>query len=553
MKINKNFLLMKLYFFCYNGGTSPIVPYIPIMAKSIGYSTTHVGALLTTIPILSLLTKPLFGSIADKFSIHKMMFLVIIAVNTLCFFNFQWVVDVPLDRTVLVECGETTNVIIRRSQKLSDVCYKNKVISAINGSKILCEMNCYDSPAFDGSSYNGSALRGQSLMAEMEYSSSQFHEIALEVKSLKRSDGSILDVSCPALSTSPCSLFCSDETMRNLIVRTAVDEKDAPNHSKFWIFAILVVVGRVAMFNALTIGDTVCLKLLGGKPELFGHQRSFGAIGWGLIGLLAGVIADWYSRGKDTTDYLLNYYLSLFLLSLSIVFGSMLKYEKEVKSAKLFDDVKQAIVRSPQFMLFLVTSVFLGALSGMVWNFLIWYIEEISNEDICADKGWIKTLQGVVLFVHTFAGEIPFFMISGWIIRKIGHTNSVALVALTFCVRFILISFVTNPWWLLPIEVTNGITYGLYMVASATYTNKVAPPGTQATVQGIVASIFDGLGITIGTFIAGIVIDLWGGRNCFFMAGIAAGVVTIFYTVLKTYLAKVYPEDQTVIAVKTTE
>lgn len=70
-----------------------------------------------------------------------------------------------------------------------------------------------------------------------------------------------------------------------------------------------------------------------------------------------------------------------------------------------------------------------------------------------------------------------------------------SLVLLSFGLRFLLYSVLTNPWWVLPIEFLNGSTFGMAYAAMASYASIVAPPGTEATTQGLVGAVFEGLGI----------------------------------------------------------
>lgn len=52
-----------------------------------------------------------------------------------------------------------------------------------------------------------------------------------------------------------------------------------------------------------------------------------------------------------------------------------------------------------------------------------------------------------------------------------------------------------NPWWVIPIEfLLQGPTYALCYTIVVGFASAVAPPGTSATVQGIVAGMDDGLG-----------------------------------------------------------
>jgi len=58
-----------------------------------------------------------------------------------------------------------------------------------------------------------------------------------------------------------------------------------------------------------------------------------------------------------------------------------------------------------------------------------------------------------------------------------------------------LISLAPTPWWILPIEfLMQGPTYALCYTTIVAYASAVSPPGTSATVQGIVAGMDDGFG-----------------------------------------------------------
>lgn len=122
----------------------------------------------------------------------------------------------------------------------------------------------------------------------------------------------------------------------------------------------------------------------------------------------------------------------------------------------------------------------------MIWNFLFWHLEELADTKGACDyqaQSWMKTLQGFAMAIQCFGGELPFFFLSGWILKKIGHIHSMSLVLLGFGVRFLLYSVLTNPWYVLPIELLNGVTFGIFYSTMASYASIAAPPGTEATLQ----------------------------------------------------------------------
>lgn len=95
----------------------------------------------------------------------------------------------------------------------------------------------------------------------------------------------------------------------------------------------------------------------------------------------------------------------------------------------------------------------------------------------------MKTLQGLVMGIQCFLGEVPFFFLSGKILKKLGHVNTMTLILFAFGVRFLCYSFLSNPWFVLPIEIMNGVCFGLFYATMASYASIVSPPGTEATLQ----------------------------------------------------------------------
>lgn len=55
-------------------------------------------------------------------------------------------------------------------------------------------------------------------------------------------------------------------------------------------------------------------------------------------------------------------------------------------------------------------------------------------------------------------------------------------------------SLTTNVWMILLVEILHGPSFGLCWPAMVSYGEKVAPPGTKATIQGLVGAIFEGIG-----------------------------------------------------------
>lgn len=120
----------------------------------------------------------------------------------------------------------------------------------------------------------------------------------------------------------------------------------------------------------------------------------------------------------------------------------------------------------------------------------------VSENDDRNQMAWLKTLQGLIQGIQCFGGEIPFFFLSGWIIKTMGHINCMALVLGTMAVRMYLYTIIENPVWIIFIELLNGISFALGFAVKMSYAKNISPPGTSNTVIGFVG-FFDHIGTRV--------------------------------------------------------
>lgn len=107
----------------------------------------------------------------------------------------------------------------------------------------------------------------------------------------------------------------------------------------------------------------------------------------------------------------------------------------------------------------------------------------------------IKVLEGLTVAAETLGGEIIFFLLSGKILKSFGYGHTLSLCFLNYALRLWFISCLSNPWWIVAVELfMQGPTYALCYTTIVAYASAIAPPGTSATVQGIIAGMDDGVG-----------------------------------------------------------
>jgi len=124
------------------------------------------------------------------------------------------------------------------------------------------------------------------------------------------------------------------------------------------------------------------------------------------------------------------------------------------------------------------------------------FLEDLSQEQ--NQMGSIKILEGLIVAAETLGGEVIFFPLSGRIIKRFGYGHTFSFCFFAYTLRLGLISVIPSPWWLLPIELfMQGPTFALCYTTIVGYASEVSPPGTSATMQGLVAGVDDGLGILL--------------------------------------------------------
>lgn len=64
-------------------------------------------------------------------------------------------------------------------------------------------------------------------------------------------------------------------------------------------------------------------------------------------------------------------------------------------------------------------------------------VEEVAAEWQC-DFRWFKLLDGLMLGIQCFVGELPFFLLAGVLLKKLGHIVCMTIVIFTFGLRFVL-------------------------------------------------------------------------------------------------------------------
>lgn len=307
---------------------------------------------------------------------------------------------------------------------------------------------------------------------------------------------------------------------------------------QFWLFCAFLAARYVTISIVTTLSETMCLQSLGKDTHKFGQQRLWGCIGWGSVSMMTGWLIDWYSGESPIKNYTPGIIVSIvFLLADLLVAFKIDDCQSDVVSKHIFKDLRK-VLGDIKVISFLIWVVFFGIFYGSISLYLLWHMEELVTKYHPEKYSSIKTIQGTLFAIKCFGGEAPFFFLSGKIIKKVGHLNSIVIGLATLSFRFFLYFIIKDPVWVLPVELLSGLGFALPYSAMTAYACILAPEGLKSTVQGLFSTVFQGVGVGLGSLITGYLFNEIGSSETYLVLSILALVVSCIQTITIKIIAR---------------
>ncbi len=185
---------------------------------------------------------------------------------------------------------------------------------------------------------------------------------------------------------------------------------------------------------------------------------------------------------------------------------------------------------------YVLTFMFIAFLMG-IGNGFIGYLFLLLT-----DLGASGTLLGLCLAMNC-VGEVPFFYYSGALIKKLGVTMALNLAMAAYIVRlgaYALLPWYPSLWIVLPIELLQGLTFGLAYSAGTVHCCRIAPRYLRSTIQSIFSGLYTGIGAGIGGFAGGMIYNAFNGQTMYWIATVVllGGFAISNFTNLIYYLRK---------------
>ncbi|MCI3923857.1 MFS transporter [Paenibacillus sp. TRM 82003] len=232
--------------------------------------------------------------------------------------------------------------------------------------------------------------------------------------------------------------------------------------------------GSVRMWGS--IGFTVFAVLSGGLLALFGGVEGLRWIYWGLWAFPLGLLTLLRDTKLDAPPITLR--------SLSIV------------------------ARNRTFLWFLFLVFIMMLPHRMNDSFLGLYMSSLGASEQIVGLAWA---------VATLGEALTFGLLYRYL-HKVHELALLGIVGLLYVVRWIVYALVSDPMWLLALQVTHAITFAVFWAAAVAFAVRSVPPELRSTGQSVLSAVFIGLtGLAAGTL--GGWLEEWGGYATLYQVG----------------------------------
>ncbi len=271
--------------------------------------------------------------------------------------------------------------------------------------------------------------------------------------------------------------------------------------SKPDVFIIALLAYNICYMPTLSLANTLAFHQMTNQEKQFPVIRVFGTFGWIAAGLAVSfVLVAFVSEGLQPETTALPLYLTaassvllgLYSFTLPSTPPPAAGKKVSVRTIIGIDAFKKLGSRS--FYVFLVSSLLICIPLAVYYNYTQLFLENSKFKNIAATQTIGQT------------SELLFMVLMPIFFRKLGVKWMLAVGMLAWAIRYFLFAAGapdTTTWMIMIGIALHGICYDFFFVSGQIYMDKKASPEIRGQSQGLMILVTYGIGMLIGTQIAG--------------------------------------------------
>lgn len=283
---------------------------------------------------------------------------------------------------------------------------------------------------------------------------------------------------------------------------------------RFYIY-IIVSALYTFLFSAVRPNmEQLTVSHAKANGQSYGNIRVLGSISFALAVTPLGIM---YNKFGMNTMFIIH------MMTMVLSFAALLL----VKTADSGNPKPKAmsagfreLIRNRYILLFLMCSLLLGIASNFYAVFFPMLVGKLGGE-VAQNIGLLNTVSAIC--------ELPFMILSGYLLKRFGYFHILALCAMAACLRWFVISLEPTFGVLLASQMLHGITFGLYTAASISFIYEMSPDSLKTTGQTMLALISFNLSSLLASNGGGWIIDRFSFNALYTMGSLLALVAALMF------------------------
>lgn len=349
-----------------------------------------------------------------------------------------------------------------------------------------------------------------------------FFEISLLTLSIP-----VIQLVSPPLYGWLADLYLSRNTLFrfSLVVPLLLSPLFYLSHS-FPVLFLLIMIFGISRSPANSLLNAATMEILGDEAERFGQVRLAGS-----LGCIVFVIAEGFWLKRFGVEHFPDLMILGLFLSFLMGIRTDLPQGKRLTQRQAQGELKKAIT-DPLWVLFLLGISFHWGASQSFNLFFTTYLEKLS---------YPSSLSGI-LWALAILSETAAFFISKGILRVTPLVPVIQLAALAATGRWLATAFWTTPLGFAIVQLSHGITFGLFYAAMILWVHKHSPAGLSTTMQGMAHGIMFGIGGGAGQLLSGYILDYGSGKMMFLGSALLNFLALLCFLLLSRMEERRLPE-----------
>lgn len=265
----------------------------------------------------------------------------------------------------------------------------------------------------------------------------------------------------------------------------------AARQTKFWGMFFVMLAYSICYTATLPLVNKLLFRHL---PEEATWVFLWAPVAWALIGYLLTGIRQLRKTGGDGPDSL--YFAAI--LSAVMVVVSFLQPATEPKAG--VNPMREALemLQNSNYLVFILAQL---AVSGMMQFYFLGTGQFLQDRGISG-----KNISAVMAFAQAVQAVATILLLD-WLIRAAGFQWTFVIGALCWTVLYVTYVMSKQTMWIMLIQAFHGLAYVFFMIGGQIFVGTMAPKEIGASAQSLIFIATNGIGLFLGTQLAGIVME----------------------------------------------